>query len=302
MSKRQFLETNGLVSHVCTSGPPGAPAVLLIHSLGASLEIWEQQAQALGDHWFVIRYDLRGHGLSEPPAPDAKLTVEELAADALAILDALGVKAAHVAGISIGGLIAQAIAKLALERVRSLILCDSSMAMPPPEPWIQRAAAVRKDGLEPLVDGTMERWVGEAYRATAAGRGLRNLILRTTVAGYAAAAEALATADLTDSTPQLAARRKEPLPALVLVGEHDPSTPLAKAQELVAALPGATLVVIPGAHHIPLDEHADAVNAAFLAHLGPIHSRGSKEPAPAAPPGAAGASKTSGSQGSPGAK
>lgn len=261
-----FLEIRGLVVHVALSGPRGAPAVLLIHSLGASLEIWEAQARALAAGLFVIRYDLRGHGLSAAARDDdddAPVTLEDLAADALALLDALEVEAAHVGGISIGGMIAQQLAADAPERVHSLILCDTAMQLPPPEMWRERAALVRREGLAPLVDATLERWVSPAYAATAAGRGLRGLFLRTTPEGYAAAAEALAAADLTTSTPGLLH------PALVLVGERDPSTPPAMARALAEALPESRLVIIPGGRHVPLGEHADAVTAAILEHLTP---------------------------------
>lgn len=270
-SKSLFVETNGFAAHVSLAGPPGAPAVLLIHSLGASLEIWEAQAHALSRGFFVIRYDLRGHGLSEhaPASSGGALTIEDYAGDAIALLDSLGVRDAHVAGISIGGLIAQAIAAAIPRRVRSLVLCGTGLGFPPPEPWIARAASVRKDGLRPIVDGTMDRWIGKDYQATPAGRGLRALFLRTDVEAYAAAAEALATADLSTRTPRLAEAAGAPIPALVLVGELDPSSPPARAEALAAALPGAKLVVIPGAYHVPLGEHAAEVNAALLEHLTP---------------------------------
>lgn len=269
-SKSLFVETNGFAAHVSLAGPPGAPAVLLIHSLGASLEIWEAQAHALSRGFFVIRYDLRGHGLSEhaPASSGGSLTIEDYAGDAIALLDLLGVHDVHVAGISIGGLIAQAIAAAIPRRVRSLALCGTGLSFPPPELWVARAAQVRKDGLRPIVDETMNRWIGAGYQATPAGRGLRALFLRTDVEAYAAAAEALATADLSTRTPRLAEAAGAPIPTLVLVGERDPSSPPARAEALAAALPGAKLVVLPDAYHVPLGEHAAAVNAALLEHLG----------------------------------
>lgn len=257
----QFLEVRDHVCHVSVSGPPGAPPVLLIHSLGASLEIWEAQARALAAGCFVVRYDLRGHGLSSPPT--GPLTLDDLAADAFAILDAFGLDAAHVGGISIGGMIAQVMAASAPQRVRSLLLCDTALQLPPPQLWRDRAAQVRAEGLQAVVESTLQRWVGPEYLASPAGRGLRHLFLRTTVEGYVQAVLALAEADLRERSRGLPQR------ALVLVGEHDPSTPPAAARELAEALPAARLVVIPGARHVPLGEQAEAVNAAFLEHLTP---------------------------------
>src|SRR6185503_21204111 len=102
-----FADIRGLATHISVDGPPGAPAILLIHSLGTNLHVWDAQAEALARGFRVVRYDLRGHGLSEA---GGAVTVEELAADALAVLDACGAATAHVAGVSIGGMIAQAIA------------------------------------------------------------------------------------------------------------------------------------------------------------------------------------------------
>lgn len=256
-----FVEIRGHATHVAVDGPPGAPAILLMHSLGTNLHVWDAQAEALARGLRVVRFDLRGHGQSEAGA--GAVTIEELADDALAVLDAVGVATAHVGGVSIGGMIAQAIAARAPARVTSLILCDTALAIPPPEMWRTRAATVRAEGIAAIADGTLARWVSPAYLASPTGRGLRTTLLRTSPEGYAAAAEALAIADLTRTTSALR------LPALVIVGERDPSTPVASAEALRDAIPGAELVVIPGAAHIPLVEHPGAVTAAMRNFLTP---------------------------------
>lgn len=256
-----FIDVRGLATHIAVDGPPGAPAVLLMHSLGSSLHVWDAQAERLARGFRVVRFSLRGHGLTEVGA--GPCTIEDFADDALAVLDACGVTAAHVGGVSIGGMIAQAVAARAPARVRSLILCDTALALPPPETWRARAATVRAEGVAAIADATLARWVTPGYLASPAGRGLRNLLLRTDRHGYAAAAEALATADLSRSTPGLR------VPALVLVGELDPSTPIAAAEALQGAIPGAELAVIPGAAHIPMVERPDEVTAAILGFLTP---------------------------------
>ena len=172
----RFLDARGIATHLAIDGPPGAPAILLVHSLGSSLRIWDAQVEALARGFRVVRYDLRGHGLTE--VADGPCTVEDLADDALAVLDACGVAAAHVAGVSIGGMVAQAIAARAPARVRSLILCDTAMAIPPPEMWRQRAALVRAEGVAAIADSVLPRWVSPAYLASPAGRGLRALLVQ----------------------------------------------------------------------------------------------------------------------------
>jgi 3-oxoadipate enol-lactonase/4-carboxymuconolactone decarboxylase len=256
-----FVEIRGLATHVAVDGPPGAPAILMIHSLGTSLRIWDAQADALARGFRVVRYDLRGHGLSE--ISPASYALDDLAGDALAVLDALGIHAAHIVAVSIGGLIAQAVALQAPARVTSLILCDTALAFPPAQMWRDRAATVRTQGLAAIADSLIARWVSPAYLASPAGRGLRAMLVRTPVEGYAQAAEVIAATDLSSRTREVRA------PAVVIVGEHDLSVPIATAEALQAAIPGAQLVVIPGALHVPMLDHADAVSSAILAFLTP---------------------------------
>jgi 3-oxoadipate enol-lactonase/4-carboxymuconolactone decarboxylase len=254
----RFLDIDGVTLHVRDDGPPGAPALLLVHSLGTSVDVWDAQARALARSFRVIRYDLRGHGLSEVgPSPVA---IERFAADGVAILDALGVTSVHVGGISIGGLVAIAIAAQAPARVRSLMVFDSGPAFPPPEGWHERAALIREHGPGAIADEALLRWVGPQFAVTAAGRGLRAILERTPAEGYARGCEALAAADLTEAARRIA------VPTLIAVGELDASLTL--SNQLVGLIPGSRLAVITGGYHLPIVDHADAATRAMLDHLG----------------------------------
>ena len=255
-----FVHAGDLNVHVQVQGPAGAPALLLLHSLGTSLDVWDAQAAGLGNAFRVIRPDLRGHGLTETTA--GPYSIEGMARDALAVVDALGVARAHVAGLSIGGLIAQSMAHQAPGRVAGLILCDTAMAIPPAETWHQRAATVRGQGMQAVVDAVLARWVTPGFRDQPPAKGLRAMLLRTDPEGYAGAAEAIAAADLTAATRALKVR------ALVLVGQHDEATPLAAAKALEAAL-SAALIVVPDAAHIPTVEQPGAVTDAIRRFLMP---------------------------------
>jgi 3-oxoadipate enol-lactonase/4-carboxymuconolactone decarboxylase len=256
-----FLQAAGITHHVRLDGPPGAPPLLMLHSLGTAGAVWDAQAAALASSFRVIRPDLRGHGLTEvTPGP---YTVELLAGDALAVLDALGVGTAHVAGLSIGGLIAQGLAAQAPERVASLMLCDTALSIPPSETWRERAAMVRAHGTEAAAEAALARWVTDAFRGQPGAAGLRTMLLRTSAEGYAASCEAIAAADLTESTGRLQ------VPALVLVGEQDAATPLAAARALHEAIRGSSLIVLPGAAHIPTVERPDEVADALRRFLLP---------------------------------
>ncbi len=255
-----FLNANGLTMHVQIDGPAAAPVLVLLHSLGTSLHVWDAQAAALAGPFRVVRPDLRGHGLTEvTPGP---YTIAGLAADVIAALDALGINQAHVGGLSIGGLVAQSLAHQAPARVASLILCDTAMAIPPAQGWRDRAALVRADGMEAVVEAVMARWVTAPFMGAPAAVGLRAMLLRTAPEGYAAAAEAIGAADLTAETGALR------VPALVLVGDQDQSTPLASAEALRAAL-GGSLTVLLGAAHIPTVEVPDQVSDAIRSFLLP---------------------------------
>ncbi|MFT8243503.1 4-carboxymuconolactone decarboxylase [Roseomonas sp. BN140053] len=252
-----FLKAGDLETHLQVEGPPGAPAVLMLHSIGTDGRVWDPQAAALARTHRVIRPDLRGHGLSGTLPGEAGMA--DLAADALAVLDALGVHAAHVVGLSIGGRVALEIAATAPDRVLSLVACDTALEFLPPESWQARIDAIRAGGMAAIVDGVMPRWVLD--QSSASSQGLRRMLLATSVDGYAACAAALRDARAAPLLGRIST------PTTVIVGADDPASPPDKAEAIRDAIPGAKLVVIPRASHIPTFEAAEAVNAALLAHF-----------------------------------
>jgi 3-oxoadipate enol-lactonase/4-carboxymuconolactone decarboxylase len=256
-----FINVGDLTVHVRIDGPPGGAPVVMLHSLGTTASVWDAQAAALAGSFRVIRPDMRGHGLTScTPGP---YSMAQLAADVAGVMDALGIAAAHVAGISIGGMIAQALAAADPARVKSLMLVDTAMAIPPADSWISRAATVRAEGIGVIADAVMARWVTPGFMAAPEAAGLRAMLLRTPAEGYAAAAEAIAAADLTAGTSTLA------LPALIVVGDQDAATPVASAQALHAVIAGAALTIIEGGAHIPTVEKPAEVTAAIRDFLAP---------------------------------
>ena len=263
-----FVRINDLTVHVQGEGPPGAPPVLMLHSLGTNLHVWDPQAAALARTHRVIRADLRGHGLTsggEASGTEASgteapgTTMAALADDAAALLDALGIAAAHVAGVSIGGRIAMELAATRPERVLSLFLLDTALAFPPPETWATRIAAVREGGMAAVEEGVMARWVLDP--GSPDGTGLRAMLRATPPAGYAACAAALRDARADSLRGRLRG------PATIVVGETDAASPVSAAEAIRDAIPGSTLTVIPRAAHIPNFEFAAEVNAALLGHV-----------------------------------
>lgn len=255
-----FLLAGGHVTHVRVDGPAAGTPLLLLHSLGTSIEVWDAQARALAGPFRVIRPDFRGHGLTAEA--DGPYGIDDLAVDVLAVLDALNIGAAHVAGLSLGGMVAQAMAHRAPDRVLSLLLVDTAMVIPPAQGWFDRAALVRAQGLGVIADAVMGRWVTPGFLNEPAAHGLRTMLMRTPPEAYALAAEAIGRADLTPHTSALQ------ITTTVIVGALDEATPVASAQAMATALQ-ATLTVLPSVAHIPTIEAPDAVTAAMRAHLIP---------------------------------
>jgi 3-oxoadipate enol-lactonase/4-carboxymuconolactone decarboxylase len=256
-----FLSFRDLNVHVMIDGPPGATPLVLLHSLGTNAHVWDAQAAELSRSFRVIRPDLRGHGLTTcTPGP---YSMAQFADDLAGLLDALGIRQAHIGGISIGGMIAQAFAAAHPPRAASLILCDTAMAIPPAENWILRAAKVRAEGIGAIEEAVIANWVTPPFIAAAETAGLRAMLTRTPVEGYAAGCEAIAAAELSTGTAGLK------LPALVIVGDQDRPTPVAAAQALQAAMTGAALITIEGAAHIPTVEKPAEVTAAMMDFLSP---------------------------------
>jgi 3-oxoadipate enol-lactonase/4-carboxymuconolactone decarboxylase len=252
-----FLHLGDIVAHALVEGPPAGPPVLMLHSIGTALQVFEPQAAALARNHRVIRMDLRGHGLSgATPGP---YSMSQHARDAFALLDALGVKQVHVVGLSIGGRIALQMAAEAPERVASLVLMDTAAEFPPPEAWQQRIDTVLAQGCGALAEMVMPRWVVDP--SLASSQGLRRMLLNTDRQGYAGSAAALRDARAAEIAGRIAC------PATVMVGDRDIATPPAMAEALRDMIPGAKLVVIPEGAHLPTLERAEACNAAILGHL-----------------------------------
>lgn len=253
--------------HHLVEGPAGTPAVLLVHPLGVTHRLWDGTAAALRDRHRVVRYDVRGHGGSAvPPGP---YTLGQMADEARALLDGLGLEAVHFVGMSMGGCIAMAFALAHPDRVRSLVLCDTTACYGPAvQPmWDDRVRVAETSGMTPeLVERTMAIWFSPEYRAAHADvvDRVAAMLAATDPRGYAASIRAIGWADQRD---RLGAIR---VPTLVVVGERDPGTPVAMAREIADRIPGARLLVLPGAMHCSPVEAAPAFHRGLRDFLGAV--------------------------------
>ena len=161
-----LIKANGIQMNYELSGKKDAPVVILSHSLGSSLVMWNLQMDALKPHFQVLRYDIRGHGRSEAPA--GPYTLELLGDDALGLMDALGIDRVHWIGLSMGGMIGQSVALNHAARLKSLALCDTAavIAAEAQPIWQERVDTARKKGMESQVEATMERWFTPSFLST----------------------------------------------------------------------------------------------------------------------------------------
>jgi 3-oxoadipate enol-lactonase len=256
-----FVQAGDIVVHYELAGRADAPVVLFANSLGTNFHVWDAQAAALADRFRVLRYDMRGHGLTDCPA--GPYSIEQLGDDARALLDVLKIDSAHVVGLSIGGLVAQQLAASAPGRVRSLVLCDTANVIGPPGRWDDRIAAVSKGGLVSIAEAVTKGWFTPGFVASRPDLvcGATNMLTRTPLAGYIGCCYALREADLRADDAKITC------PTLIVVGDQDASTPLAAARELCAAIRGARLEVIANAAHIPAIERPEALNRLLLDFL-----------------------------------
>jgi 3-oxoadipate enol-lactonase len=234
----------------------GIPLVF-INSLGSDLRIWDGVIPYFAEAFPIVRYDKRGHGLSDcPPGP---YTLRDHTHDLVGLLTLLEVPSAILIGISVGGMIALDFAHQYPERVHALVLCDTGAKIGTAEAWAERSAIVRREGIAAIAPQVLGRWFSRSFSTVdpATYRGYSNLLTRTPAEGYAATCEALRDADLRDVVKSIH------MPALVLCGDEDSATPPSLGQELAAALPNGRFQLIYQAGHLPCIEQPRAVAGAI---------------------------------------
>jgi 3-oxoadipate enol-lactonase len=247
------------------TGPAEGPVVCITHSLASDSGMWaEQMVPLLAKGFRVLRIDMRGHGGSDPVSGD--YTMQALASDTAAVIDALGIDRVHYIGLSIGGMIGQAFAIAHGAKLRSAMLCDTMPATPAgaAEQWGPRIKAVRDaNSVAPLADATMERWFTDAFKPHNPGRWkeIRETIAGTTAAGYLGCSAAILNFDFTS---QLSSLR---VPTLVVCGAEDPGTPPAGNKKIAELVPGGRYEEIASARHFPNVERPDAFNRIMMGWL-----------------------------------
>ncbi|MFG1192401.1 alpha/beta fold hydrolase [Xanthobacter flavus] len=249
--------------HQVRASRRGAPLVVLIHAVALDLTYWDRQIGALAGSFDVIAYDLAGHGAS--PVPGQPFGFDDAAEDLARVLEAAGAGPACVVGLSVGGMIAQTLALARPDLVRALCLMDtvSTFSDVGRGAVRGRAAQVRAGGMEAILAPTLERWFTPGFAA-------RRPDVLDRVAKTLRAADPDVHAAMWDmiSTLDVAPRLTEiDRPTLVMVGEKDPTTPVAASEVIARGIPGARLEIIPDASHMAPLEAPEEVNRHLLGFL-----------------------------------
>lgn len=257
--------TDGTRIHYEVTGKSGATPVLMIQGLGASKNAWNLQRIAMATRFRIISFDNRGAGRSDKPTEP--FTLEQMADDALAVLDAAGIDTAHVVGASMGGVISQIVAVKFPHRVRSLTLVCTACRN---HPWRQE---LLQSWAKTAADKGMIEVGKEAAQWVMSPRSFRRLVPAFTWMGPLAALrprhsfvsqiDAILNTreDLVDQLSTITA------PTMVIVGNQDILTPRGDSEEIAERIPNAELVVISGAAHGLMMEHSSTFNRILIEFL-----------------------------------
>ena len=248
-----FTIGNGLTTHYTLEGSGEGIPLVFINALGTDLRIWDAVVTHLTNRHPILRFDKRGHGLSDcPPAP---YSIRDFSSDLFGLLEQLGISQTILVGISVGGMIALDFAASWPERVHSMVLCDTAPVIGTADLWNERINKLRADGMGSMAEAILARWFAPTFKekSPAAYQGYYNMLTRMPVEGYTGTCEALRDADLTQATRTIEAH------TLILCGTEDVSTPPDLVRGLVELMPDAEFQEIPGAGHSSCVEQPDLV-------------------------------------------
>ncbi len=255
-----LLQINGRSIAVDDFGE-GTP-VLCVHGLGGSSNFWRAVVNGLSGEYRLIVPDLPSAARSQN---DPDLSIESLARDMLAVLDALGIDKARVMGHSMGTIVCQHLTSMAPQRVQDLVLLGPLAQ--PPEPargaLMDRAGLARKEGMTPIADTIADIALAAATKSDLPDiQGfVREMVIRQDAEGYALSCEALSRAQQADPTTITC-------PCLLITGDEDKVAPPANVEALGGQLSNATVQILNGCGHWTLNEKPTEVLSSIKAFYG----------------------------------
>ncbi|MGC1627583.1 MAG: 3-oxoadipate enol-lactonase [Candidatus Acidiferrales bacterium] len=255
-----FIDANGTQFNYQIDGPDRAPVVVLSNSLGTTLSMWDSQVPTLSQKFRVLRYDMRGHGLT--PVTPGPYTIEGLARDVIGLLDALTIERAHFCGISVGGALGQWLGVNAADHLNRLVLSNTAARIGTQDGWNARIKTVREGGMASVADAVVSRWFTDGFvkKSPAVVEATRQMLLRTPPEGYVATCAALREMDQRETVARVSVR------TLVIAGAHDAVTTPVDAHFLVDRIHAAQHVELNSAHLSNIED-AEAFTTALINFL-----------------------------------
>lgn len=230
-------------------GGDGAPLVL-VHGVGASLRSWDGVCAELETEFTLIRPDLRGHGQSAPI--EGAYSIDRFAADIIAVMDAAGVARAHLAGFSLGGLIAQKLATDHADRFDRIVILSAVAGRTEQEraKVVARLDMIREGGMEAITGAATDRWFTEDF-ARRHPEVIEKRIAELKTVHLESYLEAYRVFGLTELIDTL---HRIDRPVLVMTGEFDQGSNTRMARAMHDLIPGSELIILPGLKHSVLVE------------------------------------------------
>lgn len=237
-----FADLPNVRLHYELDGSADARVLVLSHSIGASLRMWDLVAPEFAKSFRVLRYDTRGHGASS--LPQGPYTIPDLGSDVIALLDALKIDRCIFCGLSLGGMTGMWLGIHSPERFEKFILANTAAQIGTRELWEQRIRSAREGGVASMAEAMLERWFTPQFRAGAPAimQSTREMLSATPTEGYINCGAAIRDEDLTGGLHLIAA------PALVITGSFDPATTAAQGRVLAERIPNARYVELATSH------------------------------------------------------
>lgn len=238
---------------VSGQGPP----LVLVHGVGANLRSWDGVCAQLESEFTIVRPDLRGHGQSA--TIDTPYSIDRFADDIIAVMDAAGVARAHLAGFSLGGLIAQKLATDHADRFDRIVLLSAVAGRTAEEraKVVARLDMIRDGGMEAITGAATDRWFTEDF-----ARQHPEIIARRVeelksvhLPSYLEAYRVFGTTELIDTLHRI------DRPVLVMTGEFDQGSNTRMARAMHDLISGSRLIILPGLKHSVLVEASDLIAA-----------------------------------------
>jgi 3-oxoadipate enol-lactonase len=215
----QWLKRNKYRLHYVWDGNPDAPVLLMSHSLGSNISMWDHQVEILKKHFHLLRYDHPGHGRSD--SLQHIPTIEDLGLDVLALIDELGLEKTNFCGLSLGGMVGMWLGAHAPQKFSRIVVSSTAAKIENPDLLRSRLKTIRSEGLSAISDSVITKWFTPEYIEKNPQKSSKALamFLTTKAEGYAALAETVCDLDLRDEIKRIT------IPFLIMYGHEDKATP-----------------------------------------------------------------------------